>query len=78
MRMTTCNINADDVLWDADDDNIDSTEDLFVEDDEIEEQRISAIRRVRVLSDNVEDDDWDPPEEPVIPRMPLFVSEVEE
>ena len=33
---------------------------------------------MRVLRDDVEDDDWNPPEEPVIPCMPFFVPEGEE
>ena len=66
------------MFWDEDDNDIDSTEDLFVDDEEIEEQRISVIIRVRVLRDDVEDNDWDSPEEPVIPRMPFFVPEGEE
>ena len=51
------NIYFDGMSWDEDDDNIDSTEDLFVDDEVIEERRVSDIRRARVLRDDVEDDD---------------------
>ena len=44
----------------------------------MEERRVGVIRRARVLRDDVEDDDWDLPEEPVIPRMPWFFPEGEE
>ena len=71
-------IGDDDMSWDDDDDDIDSDEDLFGDDAEMEARRVGVIRRARVLRDDVEDDDWDPPEEPVIPRMPWFVPEGEE
>ena len=71
-------IGGDDMSWDDDDDDIDSDEDLFGDDGEMEARRVGVIRRARVLRDDVEDDDWDLPEEPVIPRMPWFVPEGEE
>ena len=64
--------------WDDDDDNIDSDKNLFGDEEEVWERRVGIIRRARVLRDDVENDDWDPPEEPVILRMPWFVPEGEE
>lgn len=71
------NINDDDMSWDNDNDDIDSTEDIFVEDDVREERRPAAIGQARILKDSSDCDDWDPPEEPIIPRMPFFVPDGE-
>ena len=66
------------MFWDSNDDDTDSTENIFAEDDVKEERRLVAIGQVRVLKDDGDGDDWDPLEESVIPRMPFFVPEGDE